>query len=469
MAGVYHGYERAKERRGMVDFEDLLELTIRMFDSNPDAAGTLRSRYLAFTVDEYQDVNLLQQSLLERWLGDRDELCVVGDDYQSIYAFTGATPAYLIEMPNRYPSAAVIRLERNYRSTPQVLALANGLVPRLGGVTKHLRAELPDGVEPIVRGFADPAREASFVTDRVRELHGEGVPYEEMAVLYRINSRSEDFEAALAAAGIPFQVRDGAFLSRQAARAVLHRLRDPNAQPVAGAVLRAATAEGLAEEPSDGLSEQEATRQSDLARLVELAEAFDHDGARTVGEFVADLQARFASEGAGRGVNLLTYHRAKGLEFDAVFLPYLEEGEMPFKRARTDEALAEERRLLYVGMTRARRHLCLTWTFAGRRPSRFLREVAGAASGLAEPTPPRTRPDRRAVGGAVLTALKKWRLERARATGVPAYVVFHDSVLEEIATRRPKDWADLAAIDGVGPVKLERYADEVLGVLRRQG
>src|SRR5205823_2916459 len=153
------------------------------------------------------------------------ELCVVGDDYQSIYAFTGASPDYLIEMTKHHPDAAVVHLVRNYRSSPQVLDLANRLVPSLGGVPKELRPTRPAGPEPITRGFADPAREAAFVVQKARELHRDGTPFEDMAVLYRINSRSEDFEEALAMAGIPFQVRDGAFLSRQAARGLLRRLR----------------------------------------------------------------------------------------------------------------------------------------------------------------------------------------------------------------------------------------------------
>ena len=469
MARVYQRYERGKERQGMVDFEDLLEMAVRMFDSDPVGLGRFRRRFLTFTVDEYQDVNLLQQTLLERWLGDRDELCVVGDDFQSIYGFTGATSSYLVEMPERFPHATVVRLERNYRSTPEILDLANRLVPRLGGVPKHLRATAPSGPEPVRQPFGDPDGEVRFVLERIRTLHAEGVPLEEMAVLYRVNFRSEEFEEALAAASIPFQVRDGAFLNRPAARNVLRRLRDGSATGVADLVRRTAEGEGFAEEPLEGLGEQEATRQADLARLIRLAEAFDTGDGRTVAEFVTDLRARFASEGDGRGVNLLTYHRAKGLEFDAVFLPHLEEGEMPFRRAKSDEALAEERRLLYVGVTRARRHLLLTWTAGARKPSRFLRELTPGTAGPVERPVQRPVGHRAGDGPPVLTALKKWRLERARAGNVPAYVVFHDRVLAEIATRRPKDWADLAAIDGVGPVKLERYADEILEVLRRAG
>ena len=207
MERVFRTYEERKADRGLVDFEDLLELAIRLYDEDPAACAAFRERYLAFTVDEYQDVNLLQQTLLERWLGDRDDLCGVGDDYQSIYSFTGATPEYLLGMPARFPGALVVRLEENYRSTPEILSVANRLVPELGGSEKVLRAQLPRGDEPLAVVQPDRLTEAEFIVGQVRRLAGEGVPYEEMAVLYRLNARSEDYEEAFALAGIPFQVR----------------------------------------------------------------------------------------------------------------------------------------------------------------------------------------------------------------------------------------------------------------------
>jgi DNA helicase II / ATP-dependent DNA helicase PcrA len=446
MLRVFREYERRKEARGRIDFEDVLELAVRLFDEDAQAVETFRARYHAFTVDEYQDVNLLQQSLLERWLGDREDLCAVGDDYQSIYSFTGATPDHLLAMPRRFPQATVVRLEENYRSTPEILGTANGLVPRLAGARKVLRAARPSGGEPVVRAFANPAAEVDALVARISALRDEDVPYEEQAVLYRINARSEDYEEALSLAGIPYQVRGSAFLARPAARATLRLLRRAAGSPAAEAVRAAADAQGFTEDVPDGVGEEEATRQSDLARLVRLAEEFD-DGTSAVADFAADLQACFGEEARGRGVNLLTYHRAKGLEFEAVFLPNLVEGELPFKRADVDE----ERRLFYVGMTRAKRHLELTWS---GKPSRFLRELGA----LREPEP---------VGDddPVFKALKTWRRERAREDGIPAFVIFHDRTLEEIARRRPGDLAALGAVSGVGPAKLERYGGDVLEAL----
>src|SRR5437764_4774172 len=167
MARVYADYERRKEADGVLDFEDLLERAVRLFENDDRAAATFRAQYRAFTVDEYQDVNLLQQTLLDLWLGDRDDLCVVGDDYQSIYAFTGAGPEHLLGVPSRFPHATIVRLEENYRSTPQVLALANMLVPRLGGAEKVLRAARGDGREPVVAAFASAAAESAASVEAI--------------------------------------------------------------------------------------------------------------------------------------------------------------------------------------------------------------------------------------------------------------------------------------------------------------
>src|SRR5215211_7763491 len=451
MERVYRSYEHWKLERGLLDFEDMLELAGRLLEEDEHARTRFRARFRAFTVDEYQDVNLLQQTLLELWLGDRDDLCVVGDDYQAIYSFTGATPRYLLDLSRRFPHATVVRLEENHRSTPQVLAFANGLVPKLGGSEKRLRAVVADGPEPVVSVAADREDEAAVVLARVRELLAAGVAYEEMAVLIRINARSDDFEEAFAAAGVPFQVRGGAFLGRPAARRTLAVLRG-SGEAAFPAARAAALDQGWVEVVPEGVGDEEATRQADLARLVRLAEEFGG----SADDFVRDLQARFGVETEGLGLNCHTYHREKGLEFEVVFLPRLEDGELPY-RARTPAAVAEERRLLYVGITRAKRHLYVS-RVRGQKPSRFLEELGVVVQPRAEAPP---RPD-----GPVFAALREWRLQRSKADGVPAYVVFHDRTLAEIADRAPATLDDLAVLSGVGPTKLDRYGTDVLAALR---
>ncbi|HKG44724.1 MAG TPA: ATP-dependent DNA helicase UvrD2 [Gaiellaceae bacterium] len=455
MARVFREYERRKDASGAIDFEDLLELTVRMCEEDEWALRALRERYAAFTVDEYQDVNLLQQSLLELWLGERGDLCAVGDDYQSIYGFTGASPEWLLGLERRYPHATVVRLEENYRSSPEVLALANRLVPKLGGAEKTLRATRPGGPEPELRGFESPEAEGAFVLERVRALHAGGVPFEELAVLMRLNARSVDFEELFADAGIPFQ--GAALLSRDGARQLLKGLRGAGFGSLSEEVRRVAREQGLVDIVPEKVGERELVRQADLARLCKLAEEFD-DGSQTVEQWVAWLRSRF-DHGAGGGVHLLTLHRAKGLEFDAVFLPRIEEKELPCKQAlRVPGQLEEERRLLYVGITRARKHLALTW--AGR-PSRFLAELGVEAS-----APTGTRKARAdEPDDPTYQALKRWRLERSKADEIPAYVVFHNATLAEIAARQPTTIAELSSVPGVGPAKLERYGRDVLDAL----
>ncbi len=333
-----------------------------------------------------------------------------------------------------------------------MLALANRLTPKLGGAEKTLRATRAEGPEPVVRGFDSAGEEGAFVLERVRALAGEGVPYEEMAVLIRLNSRSADFEELFGDAQIPFQ--GAALLARDGARQLLKALRNAGFGSLAEEVRRVAREQGLVEPVPEGLGERELVRQADLRRLCRLAEKFD-DGSKTVEEWVKSLRARF-DHGAEGGVHLLTLHRAKGLEFEAVFIPRVEEKELPCKQSlRLPGALAEERRLLYVGMTRAKRHLALTW--AGK-PSRFLAELGVEAAPIVKRKA--EEPD-----NPVYVALKRWRLQRAKVDEIPAYVVFHNSTLAEIAERRPTTITELASVPGIGPAKLERYGSEVLAAL----
>jgi DNA helicase-2/ATP-dependent DNA helicase PcrA len=320
-----------------------------------------------------------------------------------------------------------------------VLALANRLVPGLGGAEKTLRPTVGDGPEPLVQpAVALPAR--------IAELAREGVALEAQAVLVRTNARTADVEEELHDAGIPFQ--GASLLARDGARRMVKALAR-EAGPAGPAVRATALAHGWLEPPPEKLGEREQTRQADLARLVRLAESFDGD----TPAFVASLHERFGAT-AGRGVHLLTLHRAKGLEFEAVHLPRLEENELPHRRADVDE----ERRLLYVGLTRAKRHLTVTWD---GKPSRFLRElgVAGSRNQVARDPVAQASPG--------LDVLRAWRSERAKADEVPAYVVFHNTTLAEIAARRPRTLAELADVPGVGPAKLERYGEDVLAALTR--
>jgi DNA helicase II / ATP-dependent DNA helicase PcrA len=461
METVYREYERRKSARSEIDFEDLLELAVRLHEGDARVRATFQERYRAFTVDEYQDVNLLQQTLLDLWLGDRDDLCVVGDDYQSIYRFTGASPRWLLGVEERFPAATVVRLESNYRSSPEVLELANRLVPLLGGAEKTLRATRPPGPAPVARRFADPEGEDAWIAAEAKRLVADGTPFEEMAVLARTNARLADFEEAFHEAGIPFQ--GSSLVQRDAARRLLKLLDRDGSTGVARRVRQLAEEAGLLYSLPDKLGERELTRQSDLARLVRLAAELDDD-ALTCSGFAAELRNRFDPGGqSARGVHLMTYHRAKGLEFDAVFLPRLEEKELPSRLSRTEEDEAEERRLFYVGITRARRFLAITWS---KRPSVFVSEL-GLSAKLLEPSgePRAVRDAVVAADPALYDALVAWRKSRAKLEEIPAYIVFHNSVLVAISDARPASLDELAEVSGVGPAKLERYGEDLLEVL----
>ncbi|WP_372459312.1 ATP-dependent DNA helicase UvrD2 [Streptomyces huiliensis] len=397
-ARIYGIYEQLKRERGVIDFEDVLLLTVAVLQDRPDIAETVRRQYQHFVVDEYQDVSPLQQRLLDLWLGERDSLCVVGDASQTIYSFTGATPDHLLNFRSRHPRATVVRLVRDYRSTPQVVHLANGLLAQARGKAAEHRLELvsqrESGPEPGYAEYADEPAEAEGVARRIRDLIASGVPASEIAVLYRINAQSEVYEQALADAGVPYQLRGAErFFERPEVREAQILLRgaaragggtDPQlagAEDLPAQVRAVFSSRGWTAEPPAG-SGAVRDRWESLAALVRLAEDFAaaRPGA-TLADLVTELQERMEAQHAPtvEGVTLASLHAAKGLEWDAVFLVGLTEGMMPITYAKTDEQLEEERRLLYVGVTRARRHLTLSWALSrspggrpSRRPSRFL-------------------------------------------------------------------------------------------------
>jgi DNA helicase-2/ATP-dependent DNA helicase PcrA len=398
LARLYAAYEELRRERHVIDFESVLELTAAILTQDPAAAAAMRDRYESFVVDEYQDVNPLQKLLLDAWLGDRDDLCVVGDPRQTIYSFTGATPSYLTGFAAEFPDARVIKLVRNYRSTPQVVALANRISAggALGGAP--LAAQLAAGPAPRFTEYADEPAECAAVARQAGALIAAGTPPGEIAVLVRINAQTQGFEQALADAGVPFQLRGAErFFERPEVRQAVALLRgaarSASAQDVPAAQVRPVLAGlGLAPQPPAGRGVAR-DRWESLAVVAQLADDFfaAHPAATLAG-LAQELAERSASgqAPAAPGVTIGSLHAAKGLEWTAVFLPGLTDGTLPIIHAQSADAIAEEQRLFYVGVTRAREQLFLSWALARspgsprrRKPSRFL---AGLQS-----RPPRER------------------------------------------------------------------------------
>lgn len=467
-ARIYADYERAKSRRGLIDFEDMLTLTVELLESDADAAATVQRQKTWISVDEYQDTNPLQERLLELWLGDSADLAVVGDPDQTIYTFTGATPEFLLHFTDRHPGARTVTLADNYRSSPQVLALANRLTA--GSPRGALRPTLPMGPAPTITRMPSAEDELRALVDGVRRLLAEGVAAAEMAVLTRTNAQLAPIEEALARAGIEFTLRGRRFYERPEVRQAVALLRRARLAVRGVELVEAVTAlfvGRLGFDPAaEGGGEEARQRTASFETLLGiLADMVEADGELGMAGLLAELDRRAAGESAaqGNGVNLLTYHRAKGLEWDAVFLPALEEGLLPIRQAKSDEAVAEERRLLYVGVTRARRHLALSWS---RAPSRFVAELRVPS---VRSIPSAVRPAAATSGsdGRLLAELQAWRRERSKRDSVPAYVVAHDATLAAIAEARPESIAALRRVKGMGPVKLEHYGTEILEIVGR--
>jgi DNA helicase-2/ATP-dependent DNA helicase PcrA len=486
-ATIYADYERTKARAGLIDFEDMLVETVDLLETDEAARALVTSRKTWFSVDEYQDTNPIAERLIHLWLGESRDLGVVGDPDQTIYTFTGATPDYLLGFEAAHPGARVVALNENYRSTPQILELANHLMP--AGPRGPLRATRPAGPPPTIRRFTDDREERDALVADIRVLLAGGTEAGEIAILVRINAQLPELEQSLTRAGIPFTIRGQRFFDRREVKDA-RRLLATAKVDVTGMALAMAIRDLFAERlglGSDAAGErggdEAAERAASLETLVSIVgDMVDSQPQLTRADVVAELDRRDAAEASGAtgGVNLLTYHRAKGLEWDAVFLPALEEGLLPIRQAKEDVEVDEERRLLYVGITRARRHLALSWAagrasapggkVAKRQRSRFLisvergrtterRVVNLAQEGEAD------EPSAEVRNRPLLEALQLWRRDKARAEAVPAYVVAHDATLLAIAEDRPRTLAALRRIRGMGPMKLESYGEELLSIV----
>jgi DNA helicase-2/ATP-dependent DNA helicase PcrA len=510
-AKVFSAYDEIKHDRGLLDFEDVLLVTVGALTTRPDIADEIQSAYRWFTVDEYQDVNPLQHRLLTLWRGDRDDLCVVGDASQTIYSFTGARSEYLRTFRTEFPDATEVRLVRCYRCTPEIVSVANSVISASPGALA-LVSQQPAGPEPTIESCADDPDEAMTVANRIRARIDSGIAPRDIAVLFRVNAQSAELETALADRGIPVvlrgverffdrpEVREGITRLRGAARA--GGLTGPLADDVA-AILTSAGWTPEAPRTSGAVRE----RWESLAALVALASEIDAQVGGDLTAFIAELDHRAEVQHAptADGVTLASLHSAKGLEWDSVYLVGCSEGLLPLSYAETPEAIEEERRLCYVGMTRAKNLLHMTWSRSRTPGGRASRSVSRFIAALDDSAPERSttgvmsrgksRGERSRKGPAncricgkglvtapertigrcrtcpstydedVLDNLRRWRLHLSREKKAPAYVIFTDATLVALAEQMPTDEESLMEIPGIGPSKIDQYGEAVLSVL----
>ncbi|MDP9806781.1 DNA helicase-2/ATP-dependent DNA helicase PcrA [Trueperella bonasi] len=482
IANLIKAYEEVKADRGVIDFEDVIVILIGIMCDRPDIAARIREQYRHFVVDEYQDVSPMQHRLLQLWLGDRRDLCVVGDVSQTIYSFTGASAGYLENFSKQFPKARTVKLNRDYRSTPQVVELANAMIePIRSPASVELVSAMKSGRPIQFNEYGDDADEAANVAGKILSLREAGVPLSEIAILYRINAQSVELETALSQAGIPYEIKDSQrFFDRREVRDAMVALRavarGPQGDSLPEMVEDTLKVMGWRPEAPEGGAAKE--KWESLRAIRELAgDVWDRRGA-SMAEFVAELEERAQAnnEPATNAVTLSTLHAAKGLEWTAVFLVGMSEGLMPISHAKTAENIAEERRLLYVGVTRAREELFLSYATgnrgkSNRKRSRFLDDH------WPEPESRTTRARRRSKDAKenwakenpndvpLFEELRAWRLERSRATGKPAHVILHDVTLREIAEKKPRDLAELGRVRGIGTRKLTDYGFDILAIV----
>ncbi|MCT1551099.1 ATP-dependent DNA helicase UvrD2 [Brevibacterium casei] len=504
MVRIAEAYSEAKTRGRLLDFEDVLLVLDGALAEYPAIAAEVREQYRHFVVDEFQDVSPLQFDLLTRWLGPRENLCVVGDPAQTIYSFAGADASLLESLPSSLSSSTTIRLVRNYRSSQAIVSTANSLLRHTSRTALTLRTDNPEGRSPRMVEYPTDEAEAVGVVQAIAAEVRAGRRPRDIAVLFRTNGQSPAFEQALTAAGIPYVLRGGErFFARKEVKEGILMLRAARAaagaRPLPEIVAEVLASAGYTRTPPPaGASRQ---KWESLKALVDLAET--HQAASELpvplDAFLADLADRAEHQFAPdiEGVTLASFHAAKGLEWDSVHLVGLSEGLLPISYAQTPRAIAEERRLFYVAVTRAGADLSLSWSLARhaskqkpRSPSRFLSElgrVEESTGGGRRPGTTVTTNRCRACGRVLvsqadralgrcagcpaevdlelLDRLRRWRARVGLEQGLPPYLVLTDTSLSAIAEMRPGDLTALARIPGVGATKLELYGSSLLRLI----
>jgi DNA helicase-2/ATP-dependent DNA helicase PcrA len=495
IAGWYRGYEDLKRKKALVDFDDLLLLTAARLERDPTFAAAQRWRFRHLFVDEYQDVNPLQERLLRAWLGERPDLCVVGDPDQAIYSWNGADASFLVDFAGHHPGAEVVRLDRSYRSSPQVLAVASTLRANddLGGTIGYLSTNV-DGPVPVIVGYQSDRDEAAGVARSIRELRRPGRTWASQAVLVRTHAQTALFEEAFRRASIPYRVRGGTRLLDdphvQRLLEGFQRRRDPLVTVLDD--LEATTIEQRDSLVGAGGSQaQVVERQEQLIRLGrELLAADPGAPAEALSGWLRTMLVSDTPD-SGDAVTIASFHAAKGLEWDVVHVAGCEVGYLPITHARTAAARAEEERLLYVAVTRAAEVLRFSWarqrTFTTdpveRAPSPLLSkvratitrlereaQVASGTTGAVDTArlaldPPDEHGTTDDPTHAIAEELRRWRAAQARKAGVRPTVVLSERGLDAVARHQPQTMEDLAGLAGLGPFTRADHGERLLSIV----
>ena len=371
MVQIYTAYESIKKQELAIDFEDVLLLCSAMLEEEREVRERVQDQYRYFTIDEYQDISPIQQRLINAWLGTRKDICVVGDPAQTIYSFAGATPVFLNSFTQRFPEAQVIRLTTGYRSTPEITFAANALL-RSATMGQELVAFNTHGSKPIVTGYSDESAEISGVMKEINELLSAGTQPQEIAILARTNAQLKGAEKAMLAQNIPYQVRNTErFFERREIRDFLKQVRQASVIPAEGQgwidELRSIAQPYLTGEAIDGIAA--------LLHLARELDADDNFSPKTLRGYLREVEDRVQQNNPPTMpvVTLATLHAAKGLEWDRVFLIGASEGQLPLTNSSGEAVVDEERRLFYVGITRAKADLHISYR---GNPSSFLREAS---------------------------------------------------------------------------------------------
>ena len=493
MAEVFLNYEEIKSRFRKLDYDDLIIRATQVLLGDRAFQSTERYRMRHLYIDEFQDINAVQMNLVNALLGDRTDLCVVGDPHQAIYSWNGADPTLITSLPTRYESARTVVLAHNYRSTPQILSLARSVLNKQNKIShyeKGLLPNLPDGPVPVIRAFNDDTAEAQSVARLIKQARQPGTSWRDIAVLARTNAQLIPIQRTFKEMGIPsFLASETSYLAQSEVRTILASLEQ-------GSILLAGTSlyAWLEETVEKTLHNHSSTGPAfeNLNLFLELARehlsSSPKSDSRSLALWLKSEARNAANESAADTVNLTTFHRAKGLEWRTVFIVGMEDGLVPIARAETREALLEEQRLLYVAITRAKSQITLTWAKhrsfntrqLKREPSPYLaglQDEADRLSGHVATSDHALTAIRRARNvlkqaehkisltdkqQAIVASLRLWRSKKSKELGVPAHIILHDHALASVAIQKPATIEELSKIAGIGSTKASRFGAELL-------